>query len=105
MLNLVIESDCAIYFEDEMDTVSQIPRVVNLRDETVIFPMPLLPSSIDFNPPECNDEVQNPVDVNLEPPVVDTEGPDTIDEVVPLRKSQRIRRPAISNDYGLFTGT
>ncbi|KAF2321068.1 hypothetical protein GH714_033480 [Hevea brasiliensis] len=92
----VIESGCAIYFEDEMDSGSQIPRVVNLRDETVVFPVPLLPSSVDFNPPKGNDEVQNPIDVNLEPP---TEEPDTVDEVTPLRRSQRIRRPAISNDY------
>ncbi|KAF2320446.1 hypothetical protein GH714_027533 [Hevea brasiliensis] len=79
-----------------MDSGSQIPRVVNLRDETVVFPVPLLPSSVDFNPPEDNDEVQNPVDVNLEPLVVDAEGPDTVDEVAPLRRSQRICRRAIS---------
>ncbi|KAF2314081.1 hypothetical protein GH714_022024 [Hevea brasiliensis] len=85
-----------------MDSGSQMPRVVDLRDETVVFPMPLLPSSVDFNPPEGNDEVQNPIDVNLEPPVVDNEGPDTVDEVVPLRRSQRIRRPIISNDYMVY---
>ncbi|KAF2289702.1 hypothetical protein GH714_038057 [Hevea brasiliensis] len=85
-----------------MDSGSQIPRVVNLRDEIVIFSMPLLPSLVDFNPPEGNDEVQNPIDVNLEPPVVDAEGLDTIDEVVPLRRSQRIRRPTISNDYMVY---
>ncbi|KAF2300727.1 hypothetical protein GH714_015364 [Hevea brasiliensis] len=82
-----------------MDSRSQIPSVVNLRDETVVFPVPLLPSSVDFNPPEGNDEVHNPIDVNLEPLVVDAEGPDTVDEVVPLRRSQRIHRLAISNDY------
>ncbi|KAF2322947.1 hypothetical protein GH714_032340 [Hevea brasiliensis] len=64
-----------------MDNGSQVPRVVDLRDETVIFPVSLLPSSVDFDPPEGNDEVQNLVDVNLELPVVDAEGPDTIDEV------------------------
>ncbi|XP_057993172.1 uncharacterized protein LOC131174120 [Hevea brasiliensis] len=85
-----------------MDNGSQMPRVVDLRDETVVFPMPLLPSSVDFNPPEGNDEVQNPIDVNLEPPVVDNEGPDTVDEVVLLRRSQRIRRPVISNDYVVY---
>ncbi|KAF2294007.1 hypothetical protein GH714_006333 [Hevea brasiliensis] len=53
----VIESDHAGYFEDEMDWWESIPRVVNLRDETVVFPVPLLPSSVDFNPPEGNDEV------------------------------------------------
>ncbi|KAF2322288.1 hypothetical protein GH714_010497 [Hevea brasiliensis] len=89
----VIESDRAVYFEDEMDNGSQIPHVVNLRDETVVFPVPLLPSSVDFNAPEGNDEVQNPIDVNLEPPIVNAEGPDTVDEVVPLRRSQRIHRP------------
>ncbi|KAF2312018.1 hypothetical protein GH714_027770 [Hevea brasiliensis] len=90
-----------------MDSGSQIPRVINLRYETIIFPMPLLPSSVDFNPPEGNDEVHNYVDVNLEPPVVDAEGHDTVDEVVPLRRSQRIRKPAISNgymDYGVGKG-
>ncbi|KAF2297023.1 hypothetical protein GH714_014844 [Hevea brasiliensis] len=71
--------------EDEMDSGSQIPRVVNLIDETVVFPVLLLPSSVGFNPPEGNDEVQNPIDVNLEPPVIDAEGPDTVDEVAPLR--------------------
>ncbi|KAF2300095.1 hypothetical protein GH714_008578 [Hevea brasiliensis] len=70
----VIESDHAIYFEDEMDNRSQIPCVVNLRYETVVFPVPLLPSLVDFNPPEGNDEVQNPIDVNLEPPVIDAKG-------------------------------
>ncbi|KAF2295781.1 hypothetical protein GH714_033950 [Hevea brasiliensis] len=98
----VIESDRTVYFEDEMDNRSQVPRVVDLKDETVVFPVPLLPSSVDFNPSEGNDEVQNPVDVNLEPLVIDTEGPDTVDEVVPLRRSQRIRRPIISNDYMVY---
>ncbi|KAF2322195.1 hypothetical protein GH714_008422 [Hevea brasiliensis] len=74
----------------------------NLRDETVVFPVPLLPSSVDFNPPEGNDEVQNPVDVNLELSVIDAEGPDTVDEVAPLRRSQRIRRSVISNDYMVY---
>ncbi|KAF2308228.1 hypothetical protein GH714_037141 [Hevea brasiliensis] len=82
-----------------MDSGSQIARVVNLRDETVVFLVPLLPSSGDFNPPEGNDEVQNSIDVNLEPPIVNAEGLDTVDKVVPLRRTQRIRRPAISNDY------
>ncbi|KAF2294361.1 hypothetical protein GH714_009666 [Hevea brasiliensis] len=63
-----------------MDSGSQAPRVIDLRDETVVFPVPLLPSSVDFNPPEGNDEVQNPVDVNLEPLVVDAEGPDIVYE-------------------------
>ncbi|KAF2324169.1 hypothetical protein GH714_009160 [Hevea brasiliensis] len=98
----VIESDRAVYFEDEMDSGSQIPHVINLRDEIFVFPVPLLTFSVDFNPPEGNDEVQNPVDVNLEPLVIDAEGPDTVDEVVPLRRSQRIRRPAISNDYMIY---
>ncbi|KAF2308471.1 hypothetical protein GH714_009852 [Hevea brasiliensis] len=98
----MIESYRAVYFEDEMDSGSQIPRVVNLRDETVVFPVPLLPSSVDFNPPEGNDEVQNPVDVNLEPPVVDAKGLNAVDEVVPLRRSQRIYRPVISNDYMVY---
>ncbi|KAF2318655.1 hypothetical protein GH714_009593 [Hevea brasiliensis] len=88
-----------------MDSGSQIPHVINLRDETVVFPVPLLPSSVHFNPPEGNDEVQNPINVNLEPPIVDDEEPDTVDEVVPLRRSQRIRKPAISNDYMTLTAT
>ncbi|KAF2303200.1 hypothetical protein GH714_014523 [Hevea brasiliensis] len=71
-----------------------MPCVIDLRDETIVFPVPLLPFSVDFNPPE-GDEVQNPVDVNLESPVVDAEGPDTVDEVIPLRRSQSIRRPFV----------
>ncbi|KAF2310030.1 hypothetical protein GH714_006249 [Hevea brasiliensis] len=104
MLNLLVVSLLATVqvIEDEMDSGSQISRVVNLRDETIVFLMPLLPFSVDFNPPEGNDEFYNPVDVNLEPPVVDAERPDTIDEVVPLRRSQRIHRPAISNDYMVY---
>ncbi|KAF2303192.1 hypothetical protein GH714_014469 [Hevea brasiliensis] len=72
-----------------------MPSVIDLRDETIVFLVPLLPSSVDFNPLEGNDEVHNLVDVNLEPPVVDAEGPDTIDEVIPLRRSQRICRPFV----------
>ncbi|KAF2322635.1 hypothetical protein GH714_026242 [Hevea brasiliensis] len=104
MLNLLVVSLLAIVqvLEDEMDSRSQIPRVVNLRYETVVFPVPLLPSSVDFNPLEGNDEVHNPVDINLEPPIIDAEGPNTVDEVVPLRRSQRIYRPAISNDYIVY---
>ncbi|KAF2313502.1 hypothetical protein GH714_011282 [Hevea brasiliensis] len=88
-----------------MGNGSQIPRVINLRDETIVFSVPLLLSSVDFNAPEGNDEVQNPVDVNLEPPIIDAEGSDTVDEVdevVPLRRSQRIHRPALSNDYMVY---
>ncbi|KAF2290111.1 hypothetical protein GH714_002652 [Hevea brasiliensis] len=98
----VIESDRAVYFEDEMDSGSQLPRVVDLRYETIVFFVPLLPSLVDFNPPEGNDEVQNPIDVNLEPPVIDAKGSNTVDEVVPLRRSQRICRPTISNDYMVY---
>ncbi|KAF2308459.1 hypothetical protein GH714_009786 [Hevea brasiliensis] len=74
VLKRVIKSNRAVYFEDEMDSGSQKPRVVNLRNETVVFPVPLLPSSVDFNPLKGDDEVQNPVDDNLEPPVLDAKG-------------------------------
>ncbi|KAF2284014.1 hypothetical protein GH714_017985 [Hevea brasiliensis] len=71
-----------------------LKTVVYILNQVLTKSVPKTPYElmfVDFNPPEGNDEVQNPVDVNLEPPVVDAEGPDIVDEVVPLRRSQRIR--------------
>ena len=88
----VIESDRAIFFEDELDSGSQVPRFTTFREEEVVVP-------ISSHPIELSSEIPHD---NLIQPVPEDVEPDELGGGIPLRRSQRARRPAISNDYMVY---
>ena len=53
---LVIESDCAIFFEDDLDSGSNAPRLVTLREDCVVIPMPSIYLPVDNVIPVVRDE-------------------------------------------------
>ena len=102
----VVESNRAVFFEDDLDFQSAQPRNFVFEEEHVLVPMPVtLPSTVlqphieQENVP-THEPVQ-PIVVEPAPPVVD-EIQDHIVADVPLRKSERTRRPAISDDYVVY---
>ncbi|KAJ9697292.1 hypothetical protein PVL29_009194 [Vitis rotundifolia] len=97
----IIESDMAVYFEDEVNVdPSFVSREIPLGEEHVVihFPTSHVPN-VDVpivQPPATNqgehgDQVE--LDILVESTVVDG---------IPLRRSQRVRRPAISDDYMIY---
>ncbi|KAH9678145.1 Integrase catalytic domain-containing protein [Citrus sinensis] len=93
----IIESDCAIYFEDDHNGGSSKPHSLTLREERVVLPIPSFPTSamglshIDVS--SVNPELHH----DIEPMTV-------VDDVtdVQLRRSERIRRPVIPDDYVVY---
>jgi hypothetical protein len=94
----IIESNHAIYFENDFQSGCSIPREISFREEHAVIPVPLIspllsaPLSI-----EQSVVVAQKLVTNTEP-IVD-EG--TTDNVC-LRKSQRTRRPVVSDDYVVY---
>ena len=94
----IIESDRAFYFEDDLDSGSTTPRVINLHNEDIILPIPISSSSPLIFPPNRDDvSIGDLVDPSVEPPMPDTESP-----TVELRQSQRARKPTIPDDYFVY---
>ena len=97
----VIESDRAIYFEDDLDSGSVAPRQIELRDESTYMPVPVLPSlpmTVDPNREIATQGIEGEVPT----PAVDIEGPDDAGGDIPPRRSQRIRKPTIPDDYMVY---
>ena len=88
----IVESDRAVYLEDELDSGSVVPRVTAFREEQVLIP--LAPVSGETSSVAPHDEPVQPVTEDVEP----------VEEIeeIPVRRSQRARRPAISNDYLVY---
>ncbi|KAH9714963.1 Integrase catalytic domain-containing protein [Citrus sinensis] len=93
----IIESDRAIYFEDDHNGGSSEPRSLTLREERVVLPIPSFPTSAMGLPHIDDSSVDPELHHNMEPMIVEDDGTD-----VPLRRSERIRRPAISDDYVVY---
>ncbi|KAH9737203.1 Integrase catalytic domain-containing protein [Citrus sinensis] len=93
----IIESDRAIYFEDDHNGGSSEPRSLTLREERVVLPIPSFPTSAMGLPHIDDFSVDPELHHNMEPMIVEDDGTD-----VPLRRSERIRRPAISDDYVVY---
>ena len=100
----VIESDQAIYFEDDTST-SQGPREIVLKKHSnfIIVPIAYVPISspvIDQYPiATTDDELIDDVDPIA--PYVDLVALDIVMDI-PSRRSYRTRRPAISYDYIVY---
>ncbi|KAF7812283.1 Retrovirus-related Pol polyprotein from transposon TNT 1-94 [Senna tora] len=92
----VIESDRLFYCENDSDSGSNIPRVINLHNEDTLFPLSSQTSSSVAHVPVLDGEnrddilVENPIDPVVVPPIVD------------LRRSQRNRKGAIPDDYIVY---
>ncbi|KAF7823727.1 Retrovirus-related Pol polyprotein from transposon TNT 1-94 [Senna tora] len=86
----VIESDRAFYFENDLDSGSDIPRVINLHNEDTLLPLSSQTSSFVAHVPVLDGEnrddilVENPIDPVVVPPIVEIGEP-----AVDLRRSQR----------------
>ncbi|KAH9669148.1 retrovirus-related pol polyprotein from transposon TNT 1-94-like protein [Citrus sinensis] len=93
----IIESDRAIYFEDDHNSVSFEPRSLTLREERVVLPIPSFPTSATGLPHIDDSSVDPELHHDMEPMIIEDDGTD-----VPLRRSERIRRPAISDDYVVY---
>ncbi|KAH9657984.1 hypothetical protein KPL70_023305 [Citrus sinensis] len=93
----IIKSDRAIYFEDDHNGGSSEPCSLTLREERVVLPIPSFPTSamglshIDVS------SVDPKPHHDMEPMIVEDDVTD-----VQLRRSERVRRPAISDDYVVY---
>ncbi|KAH9687283.1 hypothetical protein KPL70_014708 [Citrus sinensis] len=93
----IIESDRAIYFEDDHNGESSKPRNLTLREERVVLPIPSFSTSemglshIDVSSvdPEPHHDMEP---MTLKDDVTD----------VQLRRSKRVRRLAIPDDYVVY---
>ncbi|KAJ9709896.1 hypothetical protein PVL29_001400 [Vitis rotundifolia] len=97
----IIESDRAVYFEDEVNVdPSFVPREIPFGEEHVVIPFPTshVPN-VDVpivQPPATNQGEHG----DLVEPDIPVDG--TVVDGIPLRRSQRVRRPAISDDYMIY---
>ena len=93
----VIESDRAIYFEDDIGT-SQGLREIVFKEHLVFIPMSIASASISV--PIID---QHPIATIDDKPIEDID-PITSDVVIdiPLKISEKARRPTISNDYIVY---
>ncbi|RVW99088.1 hypothetical protein CK203_018907 [Vitis vinifera] len=97
----IIESDRAVYFEDEVNVDPNfVPREILFGEEHVVIPFPTshvpnmdvpIVQQPATNQGEHGDQVESDLPVD-----------DTVVNEVPLRRSQRVRRPAISDDYMVY---
>ena len=100
----VIESDRAIYFENDIGT-RQGPREIVFKEHPIFIPVPISSSPIsspivDQHPVATTDD--EPIeDVDPVAPNVDIVAPNVVMDI-PLRRSERARRPAILNDYIVY---
>ena len=100
----MIESDQAIYFEDDTGT-RQRPREIVFKEHPFFIPMPIAFASIsslivDQHPVATTDdeaiEHVDPIAPYVDPVALDV----AMD--IPLRRLERVRKPAISNDYIVY---
>jgi len=99
----VIESDRAVFFEDNLDSGSNTPRPVTFREDRVVIPVPSIYLPADNVIPVVRDENEFVPDlVDATTPVVDEQVHDDVVEEISLRRSQRVRRSSISDDYLVY---
>ena len=100
----MIESDRAIYLEDDTST-SQGPREIVFKEHLIVIPMPIASATISSFVVDqhlvatINDE---PIE-NVDPvaPYVYLVALDVVMDL-PLRRSEGVLRPAISDDYIVY---
>ncbi|KAF7831668.1 endonuclease/exonuclease/phosphatase family protein [Senna tora] len=103
----VIGSDRAFYFENDSDSGSNTPRVINLRNENTTLPLSSqMSTSVARIPPlvhDYRDDIlfENPIDPINIPPTDEVEEP-AIEPIANVRRSQRSRKDAIPDDYIVY---
>ena len=93
----VIEFDCAVFFEDDLDSGSNAPRPVTFRENRVVTLVPSIYLPADNVISVVRDENEFVPD-----PVVDDQVHDDVVEEISLRRSQRVRRSSIPDDYLMY---
>ncbi|RVW68505.1 Retrovirus-related Pol polyprotein from transposon TNT 1-94 [Vitis vinifera] len=97
----IIESNMVVYFEDEVNVdPNSMPREIPFGEEHVIIPFPTshvpdMDVPIVKQPATCQGEHGDQVEPGI---LVDG----TVVDGIPLRRSQRVRRPAISDYYMIY---
>ncbi|RVW59023.1 Retrovirus-related Pol polyprotein from transposon TNT 1-94 [Vitis vinifera] len=97
----IIESDRAVYFEDEVNVDPNfVPREIPFGEEHVVIPFPIshvpnvdvpIVQQPTTNQGEHGDQVELGIPID-----------DTVVNGIILRRSQRVCRPAISDDYMIY---
>jgi len=99
----VIESDRAVFFEDDLDNGNNAPRLVTFREDRVVIPVPYIYLLTDNVIPIVRDENELVPDlVEATSPVVDEQVHVDVVEEISLRRSQRVRMSSIPNDYLVY---
>ena len=100
----VIELDRAIYFEDDIGTRQWLREIV-FTEHKVFIPVPIASapiSSLVVDQHSVTTIDNEPIeDVDLVVPVVDLVALDVVMDI-PLRKSERVRKPTILDDYIVY---
>ena len=93
----VIESDRAIYFEDYIG-ISQGSREIVSKEHPFFIPVPIASTTISSTIVD-----QHPIATTDDEPIEDVD-PVTLDVAmdIPLRRSERVCRPTISDDYFVY---
>ncbi|KAF7835789.1 Retrovirus-related Pol polyprotein from transposon TNT 1-94 [Senna tora] len=103
----VIESDRAYYFENDLDSGSEAPKAIQLRNEDTYLLMPSAVSSFSDMPSTSQDNrndniVVDPVEEQLREPPANIANEHLQEPVINLRRSERNCRSAIPNDYYVY---
>ena len=91
----MIESDRDIYFEDDTAT-SQGPREIMFKVYPIVIPVPIAHALI------SSSIVDKHLVATTDDEPIEDKDPVVSDVVMDLRRSKRVRRDAISNDYIVY---
>ena len=98
---MIIQSDRVVYFEDEVNVDPNfMPHEIPFGEEHVIIPFPTS-HVLDVDVPIIQQPATNQGEHGdqMEPDIL-VDG--TVVDEIPLRRSQRVRRPIISDDYMIY---
>ncbi|PNX82538.1 putative retrotransposon Ty1-copia subclass protein, partial [Trifolium pratense] len=104
----VIESDRAVFFENDLESGVSTPRPVTLKEDRTFLPMPVVSLPTDIMFPNVQNIPNTQEDVVLAPAINEGETEHISEqnvehnnaaETIALRRSQRERKSTASNDY------
>ncbi|CAJ2662215.1 unnamed protein product [Trifolium pratense] len=104
----VIESDRAVFFENDLESGVSTPRPVTLKEDRTFLPMPVVSLPTDIMFPNVQNIPNTQEDVVLAPAINEGETEHISEqnvehnnaaETIALRRSQRARKSTASNDY------
>ena len=86
-----------MYFEDDIGTSQGLTEIV-FKEQLIFIPVPIASTPI-TSPVVDQHQIDTPDNDSIKK--VDQEAPDVVTNI-PLRRSKRACRPAISNDYIVY---